>query len=104
MEAEEGKHVEIRESYVCKNSPALCDSLQYNTHLCLPPSLPKCLTFYMLHQGTCLQVNTQRAGVPVVVCGVVPFCSRTPLVEGQRMETHIARQAEKHNLIYFLRE
>ena len=41
-----------------------------------------------------MQVNTQRAGVPVVVCGVAHFCSRTPLVEGQRMETHTARQAE----------
>lgn len=87
--------MEMRESYVCKNSPALCDSLQYKTHLCLPSSLPKYLTFYMLHQGTCLQVNTQGAGIPVIACGerAVHFCYRTQLVKGQRMETNIARQA-----------
>ena len=84
----------MREIYFSKNSPPLCDSFQYKTHLCLSLTLPKFLTFYMLCRGTCLQVNTQRAGVPVVVCGVAHFCSRTPLVEGQRMETHTARQAE----------
>lgn len=49
----------------------------------------------MLHQGTCLQVNTERAGIPVTAYGerAVHFCYRTQLVEGQRMETNIARQA-----------
>lgn len=84
----------MREIYLPKNSPALCDSLQYKTHLCLPPTLPKCLIFYMLYQGTCLQVTTQRVGVPVIACRerAVHFCHRTQLVEGQRMETNIARQ------------